>query len=69
MTLGEKINAANAEALEDHSGRSAYPDRRWHCRRRHSRYDQKTILHSGPPVTWENMCDPHQGCCYRRSDL
>ena len=42
MTLGEKINAANAG--EDIPGMT-----------------KKTILHSGPPVTWENMCDPTKG--------
>ena len=58
MTLGEKINAANAEALKIILGAQPTLIGVGTAGEDIPGMTKKTILHSGPPVTWENMCDP-----------
>ena len=59
MTLGEKINAANAEALKIILGAQPTLIGVGTAGEDIPGMTKKTILHSGPPVTWENMCDLH----------
>ena len=61
MTLGEKINAANAEALKIILGAQPTLIGVGTAGEDIPGMTKKTILHSGPPVTWENMCDPTKG--------
>ena len=61
MTLGEKINAANAEALNRILSAQPTLIGVGTAGEDIPGMTKKTILHSGPPVTWENMCDPTKG--------
>ena len=61
MTLGEKINAANAEALKIILGAQPTLIGVGTAGEDIPGMTKKTILHSGPPVTWQNMCDPTKG--------
>ena len=66
MTLGEKINAANAEALKIILGAQPTLIGVGTAGEDIPGMTKKTILHS------RNLGEhvrPHQGCCYRRSDL
>ena len=67
MTLGEKINAANAEALKIILGAQPTLIGVGTAGEDIPGMTKKTILHSGPPVTWENMCDPTKGAVILRS--
>jgi len=61
MSLGEKIAAANKEVL--HRILKAQPTLVGMSTAGEiiPGMDKKTILHSGPPVTWEKMCGPQRG--------
>ena len=58
MTLGEKINAANAEALKIILGAQPTLIGVGTAGEDIPGMTKKTILHSGPPVTWRTCATP-----------
>lgn len=61
MTLGEKINQANAEALKRILGAQPTLVGMGTAGEDIPGMTKKTILHAGPPVTWDKMCGPVRG--------
>ena len=61
MTLGEKINQANAEALKRIFGAQPTLVGMGTAGEDIPGMTKKTILHAGPPVTWDKMCGPVRG--------
>ena len=61
MTLGEKINQANAEALKRIRGAQPTLVGMGTAGEDIPGMTKKTILHAGPPVTWDKMCGPVRG--------
>lgn len=61
MSLGEKIAAANKEALSRILGAQPTLVGMGTAGADIPGMDKKTILHAGPPVTWERMCPPQRG--------
>ena len=61
MTLGEKINQANAEALKRILGAQPTLVGMGTAGEDIPGMTKKTILHAGPPVTWDKMCGPGRG--------
>ena len=61
MTLGEKINQANAEALKRILGAQPTLVGMGTAGEDMPGMTKKTILHAGPPVTWDKMCGPVRG--------
>ncbi|MDO4322597.1 MAG: DUF1116 domain-containing protein [Lachnospiraceae bacterium] len=59
--LLEKITAANKEALSRILGAQPYLVGMSTAGESVPGMTPKTILHAGPPVTWENMCGPMKG--------
>lgn len=58
MTLGEKINQANAEALKRILGAQPTLVGMGTAGEDIPGMTKKTILHAGPPVTWDKMVRP-----------
>lgn len=61
MSLGEKIGAANKEALERVLSSQPTLVGMGTAGDKIPGMTKKTILHAGPPVTWEKMCPPQRG--------
>ena len=61
MTLGEKINQVNAEALKRILGAQPTLVGMGTAGEDIPGMTKKTILHAGPPVTWDKMCGPVRG--------
>ena len=61
MTLGDKINQANAEALKRILGAQPTLVGMGTAGEDIPGMTKKTILHAGPPVTWDKMCGPVRG--------
>ena len=61
MTFGEKINQANAEALKRILGAQPTLVGMGTAGEDIPGMTKKTILHAGPPVTWDKMCGPVRG--------
>lgn len=61
MSLGEKIGAANQEALERVLSSQPTLVGMGTAGDKIPGMTKKTILHAGPPVTWEKMCPPQRG--------
>ena len=61
MTLGEKINQPNAEALKRILGAQPTLVGMGTAGEDIPGMTKKTILHAGPPVTWDKMCGPVRG--------
>lgn len=61
MTLGEKISAANAEVLKRILAAQPTVVGMGTAGADIPGMTKKTILHAGPPVTWEKMCGPVRG--------
>ena len=61
MTLGEKFNQANAEALKRILGAQPTLVGMGTAGEDIPGMTKKTILHAGPPVTWDKMCGPVRG--------
>ena len=61
MTLGDKINQANAEALKRILGAQPTLVGMGPAGEDIPGMTKKTILHAGPPVTWDKMCGPVRG--------
>ncbi len=61
MSLGEKIEAANQEALQRILAAAPALVGMGTARENIPGMTEKTILHAGPPVSWARMCPPQRG--------
>ncbi len=61
MSLGETIEAANQEALQRILAAAPTLVGMGTARENIPGMTDKTVLHAGPPVTWEKMCPPQKG--------
>lgn len=61
MTLGEKINTANAEALKRIKAGQPTVIGLGTAGENIPGMTKKTVLHAGPPVTWNRMSPPQKG--------